>query len=117
MWNDEKQKRFDALRQKEAQGILNDVEAQELQELFAELDAEEAEMLRGGLKQMDARLDSLRADKKRVEAKNKQLESIVARQERLLKEARNYLTYLRRKKSELRVEYHAVTGRKSATSP
>ena len=97
MWSDEKQKRFDALRLKKAQGVLNDVEAQELQALFAELEAEEAETLREGMERMDARLASLRAEKERVEARNDRLAAIFAAQERLLAEVCAYLTRLRRK--------------------
>lgn len=117
MWNDEKQKRFDALRLKETQGVLNDVEAQELQAFFAELEAEEAETLKEGMEHMDARQDSLRVEKERVEDRNERLVVIIAEQERLLAEARTYLTRLRIKQTELRAEYHAVTGQELVTSP
>ena len=78
MWNDEKQQRFDALRLKEAQGILNNGEIQELQAFFVELEAEEAETLRKGMERMDARRDSLRAEKTYIKTRNKQLAAIVA---------------------------------------
>jgi len=115
MWNNEKQQRFDALRLKEAQGILNNGEIQELQAFFAELEAEEVETFRQGMERMDARRDSLRAEKAHTKARNKQLAAIVAKQEQLLAEARNYLTHLRRKRAELHAEYHAATGKELAT--
>ena len=115
MWNDEKQRRFDALRIKEAQGALSDAEAQKLQEFFAELEAEEAETLRKSMEQMDARLDFLRAEKERVEAKNERLASIVIEQEQLLADARDYLTHLRRRQGTLRTEYRKATGQKLVT--
>lgn len=115
MWNDEKQRRFDTLRIKEAQGTLGDTEAQKLQEFFAELEAEEPETLRKSMEQMDARLDFLRAEKERVEAKNERLAAIVAEQEHLLADARDYLTHLRRKQGMLHAEYRKATGQKLAT--
>jgi hypothetical protein len=120
MWNDEKQRRFDALRLKEAQGVLADAEVQELQALFVELEAEEAETLKKSMEKLSARLDSLRAEKEYVEAKNQQLAAIVAEvvhevtteqseQEQLLTDAREYLTRLRGKQSALRAKYQQAT--------
>ena len=103
MWNDEKQRRFDALQIKEVQGALSDAEAQELQEFFAELEAEETESLRKSMEQMDARLDFLRIEKERVEAKNERLAAIVVEQEHLLADAHDYLIHLRRKQGMLRL--------------
>ena len=115
MWNDEKQGRFDALRIKEAQGALSNAEAQKLQEFFAELEAEEAKVLRKSMEQMDARLDFLRAEKERVEAKNERLAAIAVEQEHLLADARDYLTHLRRKQGMLRAEYRKATGQELVT--
>ena len=115
MWNNEKQQRFDALRLKEAQGILNKWEIQEPQAFFAELEAEETEMFRQGMERMDTQQDSLHAEKAHIKARNKQLAAIVAKQEQLLVEAQAYLTHLRRKRAELRAEYHAATGKELAT--
>ncbi|MBM3241094.1 hypothetical protein FJZ31_32825 [Candidatus Poribacteria bacterium] len=95
MWNEEKQHRFDELRLKEAEGVLNDAEVQELQAFFAELEAEEADALKKGMQRLDARLDFLRSEKESVEAKNERLAAIVAEQERLLADAREYLTRVR----------------------
>ena len=108
MWNDEKQHRFDALRLKEAQGVLSDAELQELQAFFAELEAEETGTLKKGMEQLDARLDVFRAEKGRVEAKNEHLAAIVAEQEQLLADAREYLTNLRRKQAALHARLSEV---------
>jgi len=115
MWNDEKQQRFDALRLKEAKGTLTDAEAQELQVFFAKLEAEETKTLKKGMEQLDARLDSLLAEKEHVEARNERLTAIVAEQERLLADAREYLTQLKRKQTVLRAEYRDATGGQLAT--
>lgn len=48
MWDDEKQYLFDTLQLKEAQSVLTDSEVRELQELFTELESEEAEKLKKG---------------------------------------------------------------------
>lgn len=116
MWNKEKQQRLDALRLREAQGALLDVERTEMRALFAELDAEEAEAMRPALERMQQRQAELYADKKRLEEDAAQLERIVNEQEQLLVDARSYLAHLRSKRAALADEYRRITGRELAIS-
>ena len=50
-----RQQRLDALRLREAQGLLTETERAELEALFATLEAEEAAALRPAIERMEAR--------------------------------------------------------------
>ncbi len=95
MWNQEKQQRLDALRVREAQEILSEAERAEMEVLFAELDADEAEAMRPALERKQRRQTELLAEKKRLRAKAAQLERIINAQERLLADTRSYLAHPR----------------------
>jgi len=84
MWNQEKQQRLDALRVREAEERLPEEERAELETLFAELDAEEAEALRPALERMQHQQTELLAEKKHLRAEAVQLERIIHAQEQLL---------------------------------
>lgn len=90
MWNEDKQQRLDALRVHEAQGTLTDAERAELEALFAELDAEEADAIQPALERMEQQAE-LHAAKTYLEAETVQLERIISEQEQLLADARSYL--------------------------
>jgi hypothetical protein len=117
MWNDEKQEQFDDLRQREAEGRLTDAEREILQSLLTELDSEEATALHPAIKRMQAKEEELSVEKERVEQENERLAAILAKQERLLGEAQDYLNHLRSERAVLREEYQAVTGRQLVISP
>jgi hypothetical protein len=117
MWDDEKQQQLDTLRQREAEGLLTEAESEVLRALLAELDTEEATALRPAIERMRARQEELSQERERVEQENERLAAILAKQERLLGEARTYLDHLRTERAALREEYRTVTGRQSLTSP
>lgn len=117
MWSDEKQRQFDRLRQREAQGSLSEAEAEALRALVAELDAEEAAALRPAIEQMRVKQEELARERRQVEVENERLAAILAKQERLLSEARQYLDHLRTERAALCEEYRAVTGRQLLASP
>jgi len=116
MWNQEKQQHLDALRVREAQAILSEAERVEMEALFAELDADEAEAMRPALERMQHQQTELLAEKKRLRAEAAQLERIANAQEQLLAEAGAYLVGLRTKRIALADEYHQITGRELAVS-
>jgi len=116
MWNQEKQQRLDALRVREAQEVLSETERAELEALFAELDADEAEAMRPALERMQHQQTELLAEKKHLRAEAAQLERIANAQEQLLAEAGAYLFDLRTKRIALATEYHRITGRELAAS-
>lgn len=104
-----KQQRLDALRVREAQEILSEAERAEMEALFVELDAEEAEAMRPALERMQHQQAELFAEKKRLRAEAAQLERIISAQEQLLAEARSYLVDLRTKRAALADEYRRIT--------
>jgi hypothetical protein len=109
-WNEEKSRRFQALRASEAQGTLSDAERAELDRLLDELDADEADELRPALERAQARAGALAAEKARLEGQAEALARIVAEQEGLLADATAYLQKLRDKSAALAEDYQRVMG-------
>lgn len=110
MWNTDKQRKLDELRVREADGILTKTEWAELEALFGELDAEEAETMRPAFLRQQQRGAELREEKTQLEAKVQQLKDIVREQEGLLTDARSYLDRLRAKRSAIADKYYRITG-------
>jgi CTP-dependent riboflavin kinase len=77
MWDDGKQSQLNALREKEEQGTLSADEKQELEALYAELDAEESERLRPALERTDEELAE-------QQQHNAQLAALVEKRKQLL---------------------------------
>jgi hypothetical protein len=117
MGNKDRQLRLDALRLREAQGILTEAERAELETLFAALDAEEAEAMHPTLERMQARQLELQREKEQLGAEAAQLERVVREQEQLLAEARSYLDRLRARRAALADEFQRITGRELTRSP
>ena len=110
MWNEDKQRRLDVLRVREAQGTLSEAEQAEVEALFAELDAEEALTMRPALERQQQRQAKLREEKEQLSASVDQLEEIVSEQEQLLADARSYLNWLRTKRAAIADKYYQITG-------
>lgn len=81
MWDEGKQARLDALRDKEEQGALCAEEERELCALYAELDAEEAERLRPAI-------ERVHQDAEVLHQRNARLSALVARRRQLLEQMR-----------------------------
>lgn len=88
MWDEGKRRRLDELRIKEARAELGEEERAELSALFAELDADEELALRPALSRMALEAEELRAEKARVDERNRELERVIQQQESLLAEVR-----------------------------
>ena len=110
-WNDDKSRRFQALRASEAQGALTDAERMELDRLLADLDADEADELRPAMERSRARTGELAAEKTRLDSQADALSRIVAEQTQLLADATAYLQKLRDKSDALTEDYRRVMGR------
>lgn len=104
MWSEEKQQQFDELRQREAQGELSQTDAEMLRTLIEELDAEETAALHPSIGQMQTKQEELSLERQQVERENEKLAAILARQQRLLSEAREYLDHLRTERAALEAE-------------
>jgi len=109
-WNEEKSRRFQALREAEVQGPLTDAERAEINRLIDELDADEADDLRPAMERAQARAGDLAAEKARLEAQADALARIVAEQEGLLTDATAYLQKLRDKSAALAEDYRRLMG-------
>jgi hypothetical protein len=117
MGKEDRQQRLDALRLREAQGILTEAERAEIEALFATLDAEEREAMRSALERMQGRQAELQQEKERLAAEAEELERIVREQEQLLAEARSYLHRLRTRRAALADEFQRSTGQELTRSP
>jgi len=113
-WNEEKSRRFQALRVRETEGALGDAERAELEALLAALDADEAETLRPAMARMTEHADALRAENAKLDAEAAELVRIADEQEGLLAEARAYLHRLRDRSAALADDYRRATGREPA---
>lgn len=116
MGNQDRQRRLDALRLREAQGIVTEAERAEIEALFAALDAEEATAMRSALDRMQGRQAELQQEKERLAAEAKELERIVREQKQLLAEARSYLDRLRTRRAALADEFQRITGQELTRS-
>ena len=84
MWTEEKQQQFDALREKEFAATLTAEEQQQLNQFFAELDAEEAELLRPWMERMEQETQQRKAEFKRLQRKHVLQKKLYLLKERLL---------------------------------
>jgi hypothetical protein len=113
-WTEEKSRRFQELRRGEAHGTLTGAERSELEALFADLDADEADDLRPAFERMDAEAAAMAAAKADLDAKAVELARIAEEEERLHAEARAYVERLRQRSAALAEDYRRVTGRAPA---
>ncbi|WP_437683840.1 hypothetical protein [Sorangium sp. So ce131] len=115
-WNEQKSRRFQALRAAEAQGALTGPEHVELARLLEDLDADEADALRPATEQAVTRAGALEAEKAQLEAQADALARIVAEQEGLLADATTYLERLRAKSAALAEDYRRLMGHELAAA-
>lgn len=108
MWDEEKRRRLNELRLEEARRALTEAEQAELGGLFADLDLEEAQVMRPTLDRLAREAEELRAAKARVEARARELERIVHQQEELLTEVRAYAGRVRSRRAELADEFRRL---------
>jgi hypothetical protein len=116
MGHEDRQQRLDALRLREARGVLTEAERVELKALFAALDAEEAEALRPALERMQGHQSKLLQEKQQLAREAAQLERVVQEQEQLLVEARSFLDQMRTRRAALADEFQRITGRELTRS-
>ncbi|NOT62620.1 MAG: hypothetical protein HOP19_20635 [Acidobacteria bacterium] len=105
MWTEDKQKQFDALREKECAGTLNADEQAQLDAFFAELNAEEAELLRPAMERMAQERQQQEAEIARLHRQKGLLADLAAQEERLLQRAQAVLQEVQTEKVRIRSEY------------
>ncbi len=111
MWDEEKQRRFDVLREREASETLGTDEQAELDAMLAELDAEEAAAMQPALERAQERIEALSAELTEARKRQAELARIAEEQERLLAEARSYAERLRTRRAALEVAFRRIVGR------
>ncbi|MCE2395917.1 hypothetical protein J4G02_15215 [Candidatus Poribacteria bacterium] len=105
-----RQCRLDTLKIREAEGTLTEQERTELNAIFAELDAEEAEALKPARKRSQRLQTKAFEEKTELESTVAQLQDIINEQQQLLDDACSYLAQLRAKRTLLADKYWRLTG-------
>ena len=107
-----RQCRLNTLKIREAEGTLTKQERIELDAIFAELDAEEAEALKPARKRSQQLQTKAFKEKAELESTVVQLQDIINEQQQLLDDACSYLAQLRAKRTLLADKYRRLTGQK-----
>lgn len=114
MWTDENQRQFDALREKEFAGSLTGKEQHQLEQFFAELDAEEAELLRPWMERMDAEIVAGQKEIAKLKAEIAARQTLHAKRAALAARAQKLLARLQAEDRELQAEYEKAVGRQAS---
>jgi chromosome segregation ATPase len=104
MWNDDKQARFDTLRECGPRGSLTEAERAELDALTRELDALEAACL-------SPATERIRQERQTLEAQNRGLEELLGERKAYLARVRGVVAELDKKDRQWRQRFSAITGR------
>jgi hypothetical protein len=88
-WNEESQTRFDQLRMKAISGTLPQPERAELEDLFAQVETDEANYLAPALFQMGQEQVELRKRLADLQAENELLVKLLTQQEQFIVDNRN----------------------------
>ncbi len=110
MWNEEKQLLLNDLREKEFAGTLTGDEQQQLEALFAEIDAEEEEMLRPTMERMNAEIAAGQNELARLEMENAARQTLHAKRAALLARAQELVAQLQAEDRALQAEYEMAVG-------
>ncbi len=108
MWDENKQTRFDELRNCESSQPLSSAERKELAALIAELDREEEQLLAPALERALQEQTQLRQALQQAVETTASLAIVVQRRERLKERAQAQLTELLREHQALQDEYQRV---------
>src|SRR5215213_7371925 len=105
MWDENKQQRFDELRQRKLDGSLTEEEQPQLDLLSEEIDREDAAYLRPAFEHSSQRQQDLDAEIAQKDARNAFLAELAEREKELLQRAQEQLKALRREQEMLNREY------------
>ena len=104
MWNDDKQARFNALRESERKDSATDAERAELAALTRELDTLEAACLTPATEQ-------IRRERQALGTQNRRLGELLHEREAYLARVRGMVADLERQDEQWRERFCAITGR------
>lgn len=117
MWDDAKQKEFNALREREGDNALTEPESQRLAALYAELDEEEWRMLSPGLERQQREIEQLEIEESRLQMQNALLAALHARQGEVLARAHSLLHSLSAEQALIQSEVSHVLGSSFGETP
>ena len=109
-WNEETQRRFDMLRQRELVGPLSEEEQRELEQLLSILDADEARYLAPAIERMDQEANEREAQLAALQTRNESLATLARQHERLLSEAKVWLTSFEQRRLVLHDHYARLSS-------
>lgn len=109
-WSDEKQARFDELRERELAGMLNTAEQQELQALTAVLTQVADDALLPAIAKLQREQTMLEARLQQRQHENEELAKLLYQQEQLTAESRQWLRDFDRRHAQIRETYTRLTG-------
>lgn len=111
MWEEQKSRRFQELRQRQQEGQLSEAEQAELTLLAKELEDSEAAYLSPATQR-------LRQDRESLEDQNRSLEALVRRKEDLVRRLQDFLAEAQAERRAIERELNAVLsgGRSSDTN-
>lgn len=101
MWEEQKRRRFQQLRQRQDQNVLTKADLDELALLVQELEAAEADYL------MPA-AEWLRQERETLETQNRTLEVLARRKENLVSRLRDFLSEVQAEQQAIKCELDAV---------
>lgn len=109
-WNEEKQTRFDKLRQRQLTGTLTVDEQTELAEIVAMLEQEEARYLEPAIARLELEQVATRERLQKLQADNEEMAKLLHQQEQLAVEARRWLADFQQRHENIQAIYTQLTG-------
>ena len=109
-WTDEKQARFDELRQRETAGTLTVPEQEELQSLMATLTQAADDALIPAIARLQKEQAELEARLQQRQHENEELAQLLHQQEQLTTQSRQWLRDFDRRQAQIRERYTRLTG-------
>ena len=109
-WSNEKQARFDDLRQRELTGTLSNTEQQELKVLTGILTQIADEALLPANERLQRELTELETRVEQRQDENEELAKLLHQQEQLTAESRQWLQDFDRRHAQIRETYARLTG-------
>jgi predicted nuclease with TOPRIM domain len=109
-WSNEKQARFDDLRQRDLAGTLSAADRQELESLTAMLTQAADKALLPAVERLQRELMELEARLQQRQGENEELAKLLHQQEHLTAESRQWLRDFDRRHAQIRETYARLTG-------
>ena len=111
MWDNDKQVRWNALRERELSGVSTKAERAELSRLMNEIEQEEQAMLQPAFTRLDKEIQRITQECVRVRKENATLASLLAQREHLLERAKKQIKQLLEEHRQLKAKAEHIKPR------